>query len=181
MVVKIHVFVKIVEPQPPRQPLPRLLVLDPANVRVRYQDDDIDEVYEYINTWNSLDERGKPVLHRQRTILQDNGLWLVVDEEARPSEYVPLWREVGRRVWPYPWSPMLDCQNLPLPNVYYGEPDLTPDVVAQRGPGYSITSYQFSNLSITNVCYQNFYAQSIYFQHLLTGDIDLRITIAYFL
>jgi len=25
---------------------------------------------------------------------------------------------------------MLDCQNLPLPNVYYGEPDLTPDVVA---------------------------------------------------
>jgi len=57
-----HVFVKIVEPKPPRQPLPRLLVLDPANVRVRYQDDDIEQVYEYINTWNSIDERGKPVL-----------------------------------------------------------------------------------------------------------------------
>jgi hypothetical protein len=44
-----------------------------------------------------------------------------------------LWREVGRQVWPYQWPPMLDCQNLPLPNVYYGEPDLTPDVVALIG------------------------------------------------
>ena len=128
-----HLFVKIVQPRPPRQPLPRLLVLDPANVRVRYEDDDIDQVYEYINTWNSIDDRGRAVIHRQRTILQDNDLWLIVDEEARPGEYVQLWRETGRQVWPYVWAPMLDCQNLPLPNVYYGEPDLTPDVVALIG------------------------------------------------
>ncbi|HPB46588.1 MAG TPA: prepilin-type N-terminal cleavage/methylation domain-containing protein, partial [Microthrixaceae bacterium] len=36
-------------------------------------------------------------------------------------------------VTPTTGSPMLDCQNLPLPNVYYGEPDLTPDVVALVG------------------------------------------------
>ena len=36
-----------------------------------------------------------------------------------------LWQQVGSdQVWPYPWPPVIDCQNLPAPNEYFGLSDL---------------------------------------------------------
>jgi hypothetical protein len=53
--------------------------------------------------------------------------WTIVDEEA--SEALGPWRVVQRVVWPYPFSAIVDCQNLPNPNEYYGSPDLEPDIL----------------------------------------------------
>lgn len=122
-----HVFVKIVPNAPSTAPYPRLVVLDPAMVRVTWQPDDIEVVDAYTVSWMGV-TNGRPTLFRQR-IERQGAQWVVIDEHARPGELVPRWIEDGRETWPHDWPPLLDCQNLPMPNEYYGEPDITPDVV----------------------------------------------------
>lgn len=40
------------------------------------------------------------------------------------------WRPLGGPVaWPHAWSPIVDCQNLPVSNQHWGMADLTPDVI----------------------------------------------------
>jgi hypothetical protein len=39
------------------------------------------------------------------------------------------WETLNAEVWPYPFSPILDCQNLPNPNEFWGVSDLEPDII----------------------------------------------------
>lgn len=125
-----HPFARIVAPAPPFKPYPRVIVLDPATVRVVTADDDIDTVYEYIITWSQRTTDGRAVSRRQTITRQMDGRWLIVDMEMDEGRLNARWVETGRQVWGYPWPPIVDCQNLPVPNRYYGEADLTQDVVA---------------------------------------------------
>lgn len=52
------------------------------------------------------------------------------------------WETLAVDIWPYEFSPMLDCQNLPVPNEFWGESDLEEDVIAMQ---------MAMNRSLTNI------------------------------
>lgn len=40
------------------------------------------------------------------------------------------WTPAGPPIdWPYPFAPLFGCQNLPMPNSYWGRPDITPGLI----------------------------------------------------
>lgn len=104
--------------------LPRLIVLDPANVRVYWESDDIDDVWRYEIAWVAIGRDGKPRLMRQvieRAV--DRTRWTLQDQESNPDG--GPWIDVGPEVpWPHPFAPIVDCQNLVIGNEYYGLADV---------------------------------------------------------
>lgn len=63
---------------------PRWQVLDPACMRIVWHPRDIDEVLQYIWTYNSFDpQTRRPRVDRQRVVKQDSGTWLIIDEHSR--------------------------------------------------------------------------------------------------
>jgi hypothetical protein len=125
-----HAFIKIVLDYEATAPYPRLIVLDPANVIVRWDDDDIEQVRRYIIQWKGIDaSSGMPVSKRQVMSRQDNGSWLVVDYVRPEGQQGGRWTEIDSVVWPYTWPPMIDCQNIPVPNEFWGEPDIPVDII----------------------------------------------------
>lgn len=124
-----HTFARILHPYPQTAPYPRLIILDPANVTVRWDMDDIDMVTRYRIQWNSVNAAtGKAEVRRQDITRQDNGQWLVEDFRSRPGS--TAWERTGSELWRWSWPPIIDCQNIPVPNEYYGEADISPDVIA---------------------------------------------------
>lgn len=126
-----HVYVKIALRA--GDPFPRLVVLDPMTVGVDPDPEDIDgEPVEYRITYNTVVGEGssrRAVVRRQR-ITRSGGVWEIIDEEADLRSGQPLgWTEVGREAWPYAWPPILDCQNLPIPNEYWGRSDLEASIL----------------------------------------------------
>ncbi len=117
-----HAFIKIV----PNNPYPRLIVLDPATVSVRWEPDDIDTVTGYRIQYSAIDPKtGRPVVRRQ-LIDRDGQVWRITDQ-VNQGEIA--WVTTGESVWPYSWPPIIDCQNLPAPNEYWGIADLEDDVI----------------------------------------------------
>lgn len=137
------VFIKIIpDAAGLNNEFPRLLVLDPANVDVNTDPNDCNTVLEYIIQYVVEIEREngntEPALRIQRIkavqdiddriidwTLQDfeqpmgyvlNAGYIPVSEEERP---------LGPPVnWGYPWPPIEHCQNIELPHMYWGLPDL---------------------------------------------------------
>ena len=111
----------------PSYPVPRIVALDSSTVSVRHRADDLDDVTAYTIAWQS--NRGQAqVLHEQRIERQDTGdgrpaNWTIRDYE---NEAGTGWVLLNEEVWPYPFAPIADCQNLPAPNRYYGLSDLEP-------------------------------------------------------
>jgi hypothetical protein len=107
---------------------PRLVVLDPAMVAVEWDDEDIERVTRYRVQWPALDpQTRRPILRRQ--VVEPAGplAWAIVDQVSSPDG--TAWRTTNTARWPYPFAPIIDCQNLPLPNEYWGESDLEGDLV----------------------------------------------------
>lgn len=120
-----HAFVKMVEPRNGQQ-FPRLINLDPACMRVEWMPDDIEDIYRYVYEYSANDPvTGKPLNYRQTTE-REGDHWVVIDEQSPPDSQ--RWQEVARNVWPYAWPPVIDCQNLPSPNEFWGVSDLEVDV-----------------------------------------------------
>lgn len=120
-----HVFIKIVD-RGLNTP-PRLINLSPEYVSVVTDPDDIDQVLRYVIEYTARDTNGKPITIRQVIERQDNGTWVIVDKVSRNHG---AW-EVRQTVQhPYQWPPIVDCQNLPSPNEYYGIADIEGDVLA---------------------------------------------------
>lgn len=117
-----HAFVKIV----PAVPYPRLVVLDPASVTVRWEPEDLEVVAQYRIQWTTLDYRtGRPVSFRQ-LIERDGNVWKITDQVSRDGG---RWETRSEELWRYAWPPIVDCQNLPNPNEYWGISDLEEDVI----------------------------------------------------
>ena len=122
-----HVFMKI-RSAGPGEAFPRIILLDPAIVSVRWEEEDIDRVYSYRIQWSAISrETGKPIARRQR-IDQDGAVWRIVDEVSQADSL--RWQVTSEETWPYPWAPVVDCQNLPLPGSYYGASDLEEDILS---------------------------------------------------
>jgi len=117
-----HAFIKIV----PRDPYPKLVNLSPEYVVVIVDPEDIDNVLHYVIEYPAVGPGGEQLTYRQ-TIGQIEGRWVIRDEVAQGNEPFVVRSEV---VWPYPWPPIVDCQNLPSPNEYYGIADIEDDVIA---------------------------------------------------
>jgi len=122
-----HVFIKICEPRNGEQ-YPRLINLDPACMRVEWLPDDIERVYRYVYSYSAIDPRTrKPMNYRQTTAPDATGThWTVTDEVSQPD--TQRWTTVTENIWPYAWPPIIDCQNLPAPNEFWGISDLEEDV-----------------------------------------------------
>jgi len=131
-----HAFIKIV----PQQPYPRLIVLDPATVSVTWEPDDIEQVVAYRIQYPAIDpQTGKPIAVRQ-LIARDGTQWRISDQRSTENG---AWQTVSETTWPYPWPPIVDCQNLPCPNEYWGISDLEDDLLALN----SAINFVLSNLA----------------------------------
>lgn len=119
-----HAFVKIV-PDGIERNIPRLVSLEPENVSVYWDGDDIDSVWRYRIEYISAGRDGRAVSRRQDIERADNGVrWAITNWVARGGgRYQP--DEANPTVpWPWPFAPVVDWQNLPLPGAYYGLSDL---------------------------------------------------------
>lgn len=124
-----HTAIRILPP-PPGAPgvLPRVVPIDPEMLRVIWSPDDIGVVEAYVMQWAAMDERGRE--YGKRQIIQRNGSeWQIVDQENRAGVGSSRWTTVAETPWRYFWAPVIDTQNLPEPNSYFGRPDITEDVL----------------------------------------------------
>jgi hypothetical protein len=120
-----HVFIKIL----PGTPYPRIVLLDTQNVTVQTDPGDVETVLSYTIEYQTTVANG-PGFHRQVIERRDADSedWAITDYERAQSSTV--WVSQSTSNWPYKWSPIVDCQNIPLPNEYYGLPDLPIDILA---------------------------------------------------
>lgn len=136
-----QVFARL-EPPLVEGDFPRVTCLDSATVTMLGERDDYSDVFAYRIQWRGIDYRlGKPYVRRQihernetRTAWQitdqiqygDGGATLLFAAIVRS----PKWTTLSEVLHPYPWAQIHTCQNLPLPNVAWGAPDLDDDVLA---------------------------------------------------
>lgn len=119
-----HPFIKFRLPEPGG--FPRLINIPPEYVTVVGDPNDIDAIEQWLIEYTLLDADNKAVDVRQRIGRDDGGRWVSVDERRRKGGRWEIEEEI---LWPYDWPPMIDCQNLPNPNEYYGLPDVGRDVL----------------------------------------------------
>ncbi len=118
-----HTFVKIVV----GQSFPRLVVLDPATVTVRWDIDDIERVMSYRIQYPAVDPQTGKIIAVKQMIERNGQAWKITDQVSRSEGLT--WEIVGEVDWSYEWPPIVDCQNLPAPNEYWGISDLEDDVL----------------------------------------------------
>jgi len=106
----------------------RLIVLDPETVTVNLAPDDLQEVLSYQIVYNAKDPKTrKPISVRQVIERVSPGSWKITDQVGDLEKLT--WRTVNEAVWPWPFSPIVDCQNLPAPGEFWGMSDLEDDVL----------------------------------------------------
>ena len=106
-----HCFVKLA----PVERGVRFVLLNPRMVTVYWRPDDMAQVTAYSIAF----EQGDTSLRQD--IVNLGGSWLVRDlVRERGRE----WQVVDEVIWGFPWAPIVEWQNLPDPEEYYGDPDL---------------------------------------------------------
>ncbi len=135
-----HVFVKIKPPQA-GQAYPRLINLSPEYVHVATDPDDIDEVIKYIIQYPAMDPvNGDQLVIRQLVERVGDTRWQVRDQVSRNNGRFELVQEAP---WPWDWCPIVDCQNLPMANEYYGRSDIQEHVVKlQKSLNFVLSNLQ---------------------------------------
>jgi hypothetical protein len=121
-----HAFIKIML----GEPFPRIVVLDPSNVRVKSAYDDLEDIWCFVIQWNGWrEESHKDVVYRQTIERSESGTsWTIKDEWTIEGNVG--WTQIGEpEIWPYEFAPIVHCQNLPAPNEFWGTADLEPDVI----------------------------------------------------
>jgi len=123
-------------------PLPRLVNLNPLNVSVFWDETDVERVL-----WYRV-QAGAEGRRKRQDIVWNGALpgadgseraWTVF-EYAESGEWSG-WKLTGQTDWPYPWPPVVDWQNLPRPNRYYGKDD-----VGTTGPLNDGLNFVVSNI-----------------------------------
>jgi hypothetical protein len=104
---------------------PRVVVLDPLNVRAEWESDDYQRVRKIVLQYHTNVD-GKPVVVRE-TIERSGTGWRIIEETSRLNS--DSWSRTNETAWNYPFPPVFHEQNLPIPNEFYGRADLTVDVM----------------------------------------------------
>ena len=107
----------------------RLVNLDPANLEIHCDDEDVDEVERYRIEYTTHDEKGAEVVKRQDITAVENEAtgvvyqWTIRDFEARGA--MKTFEPVGEpTIWAYVLPPIVHCKNLPMANCVWGVGDL---------------------------------------------------------
>jgi hypothetical protein len=110
---------------------PRVTNLDPACVLPIWDTDDYENIKAWQVKWKCIDwATAKPMMKRH--IYEPEGRrWTITIQESRGNS--SKWQTTGTATWPYPWSPILHTQNLPMPNVYNGVSDIETHVQSING------------------------------------------------
>ena len=125
-----HTFGRIFLPEPGHK-FPRTVVLDPSMIRPTWDPKDIDRVVKWSISFIAIDPTsGKP--RQYETVIEPNDpksptSWTIIDKEGPPGGVLEADGEPT--TWPYPFSPIIHCQNLPRANEFYGSPDLESDLL----------------------------------------------------
>jgi hypothetical protein len=125
---------------------PRLVILDPANVDVEWDPDDCERVTKWSISYTTENEEGEPILQIQEITPDEDAdgtvsSWTLQNYRHKmswdffagwfpgPGELVPVGPP---ETWPYAWAPIEHCQNMELPNQFWGMADVddtTVDVI----------------------------------------------------
>jgi hypothetical protein len=114
----------------------RVSILDPANCTAVWNENDVDILDRYLVEWTTVDQvkesltYGLGVLRRKRFEPDDARnptAWMIFDEEH--DDETSTWTVIDETPWPHAYAPVIDGQNLPAPNTYYGRSDLEPAVL----------------------------------------------------
>lgn len=133
-----HCYVEIV---PRENDVPRLINLDPAIIRPFWNPDDISQRLWYKIEYEAIAPDAKPVF-KKRLIEYSEAAnnWQITRYEKREGQ--PYYQQVGDTViWNYPFPPILDWQNLPAPNVFWGKRDIE-QVAPQNGINFVASNIQ---------------------------------------
>lgn len=129
-----HFFVRLYEKGAKFDPsMPRILNLDPAYCCPVWDEDDYDVLLGYKIQFPTMNKRvRRTLIEPDVEDLEDFDptaveKWLITDQvsigESRD------WETLSDPVtWDYPFAPILDAQNLPKPNEYWGMADIEDDV-----------------------------------------------------
>lgn len=129
-----HNFIKVIPDYYPNsddteKPLPRLVLLNPAHVTAFWDEGDKATVRAYRIQYGheGSQKRQDIVWESERAAQHDDGTesvgrWVVYDYEQKNSN---KWIFVKETVWEYSWPPIVQWQNLPDPNDFYGCGDVS--------------------------------------------------------
>jgi hypothetical protein len=129
-----HAFVKL----KPAEPFPRVIVLDPSTVTPYFDPEDIEQILGYRIQYEAHNPRSGRVDSFRQLIYAETGedgrpaYWVIRDEVAPAGANLAggaTWTLVDEQPWPHAYSPIVDCQNVPIPNQFWGISDLEDDVV----------------------------------------------------
>jgi len=120
--------IKVVPRMGDKQRPYRLVNLDPSNLSIDCDDEDIDDIERYVVQYTCKDQQGKELVKRQEITavedVNDRALaWSIQNYEARGND--KYFRPVGESIiWPYSLPPIVHCKNLPCANAVWGYGDL---------------------------------------------------------
>jgi len=118
-----HAFIKIV----PGQPYPRLVPIDSEMVTVSLAPDDAQAIISYQIAYVARDPKTQKPIGVRQLIERDGQQWVITDQTGDMERLA--WATVNETVWPYSFSPIVDCQNLPAPGEFWGCSDLEDDIL----------------------------------------------------
>lgn len=116
-----HVAVRI----EPRQGMPpRIVPINPAHFSVFWDQADYEHVLWYRLQYRYANGSGKRVDYVNAPALGEKNpdRWYEIVYSINPNGNI--WSETGRNLFPWPWCPVIDWQNMPLPADYYGQDDV---------------------------------------------------------
>lgn len=93
----------------------KLVLLNPRTVTVWWRPDDMEQITAYTVQYEQGD-----ATYRQEMINNGNS-WLIRDLVRERGRQ---WKLVNELLWGFPFAPIVEWQNLPDPEEYYGDPDL---------------------------------------------------------
>jgi hypothetical protein len=124
-----HAFNKIL-PADATHEFPRVIVLEPEWVTPDLNPHDKDEVLGWTIKYPLPSRDGKAIYFRQllpSDLSAKNKDAIIIDQESVDGG--KTWVTTAENPWPYEFSPIVHCQNLPNPDDFWGIPDLTPEVL----------------------------------------------------
>ena len=102
----------------------RLINLDPCNLRIFCEDEDIDAVWRYRIQYTACDRDGNELVKRQDITKDDSGhSWTIQNYKAGSAD-TTFKEDGGPIAWTYPLPPIVHCKNLPCANSVEGYGDL---------------------------------------------------------
>ena len=123
-------YIRLLEPEQAGG-YPEIVSLDPQFVTAVTDSTNYRKVLQWQIQWTGIDSatyaNPTPITYRVLVTKQDNGRWLIEDQESVGESR--SFQTVESAIWPYDFCPIFHTKNAPSPNQFYGRSDLEDDVL----------------------------------------------------